>query len=119
MRVPSSCFHTARSRRHGLPHSLDRRRSGQGPRRGSTHATGRSHDSSSPARTPHPAGPLHSGSTTTEIARLLRISPASASEHATVLREAGLIQTARHGNRVLHTSTELGRNLLNSPARRP
>ncbi|MET8728648.1 winged helix-turn-helix domain-containing protein [Streptomyces parvus] len=61
----------------------------------------------------------HSGSTTTEIARLLRISPASASEHATVLREAGLIQTARHGNRVLHTSTELGRNLLNSPARRP
>ncbi|MEU7327357.1 winged helix-turn-helix domain-containing protein [Streptomyces parvus] len=61
----------------------------------------------------------HSGSTTTEIARLLRISPASASEHATVLREAGLIQTARHGNRVLHTSTELGRNLLNIPARRP
>jgi DNA-binding transcriptional ArsR family regulator len=51
--------------------------------------------------------------TTGEVARRLDISPASASEHATVLREAGLIMTRRHRNMVLHTLTPLGSNLLN------
>ena len=46
--------------------------------------------------------------TTTELARRLGISPGRASEHATVLRQAGLITTHRHRNTVLHTATPLG-----------
>ncbi|MEV7872477.1 winged helix-turn-helix domain-containing protein [Streptomyces sp. NPDC088124] len=61
----------------------------------------------------------HPGCTTTELAALSRIAPASASEHATVLREAGLIHTTRHRNRVLHSPSSLGRALLNKPASRP
>ncbi|MFD5752470.1 ArsR/SmtB family transcription factor [Streptomyces sp. NPDC127033] len=61
----------------------------------------------------------HSGCTTTELARLVRIAPASASEHATVLREAGLVRTTRHRNRVLHSPSSLGIALLNAPASRP
>jgi DNA-binding transcriptional ArsR family regulator len=51
--------------------------------------------------------------TTTEVARRLRISPPSASEHATILRGAGLIVTRRSGNTVLHSLTETGAALLN------
>ncbi|QYC42390.1 Helix-turn-helix domain protein [Nonomuraea coxensis DSM 45129] len=50
--------------------------------------------------------------TTTQLARLLRVSPATASRHATVLREAGLIDTRRDGTAVLHTRTPLGTALL-------
>ncbi|MGN9838231.1 ArsR/SmtB family transcription factor [Nonomuraea sp. H19] len=62
-----------------------------------------------------------SGTTTTELARTLQISPASASRQTTVLREAGLIVTVRDGTSVLHTITPLGvallegRPLLNTP----
>lgn len=56
---------------------------------------------------------IDSGCTTTGLARRLSISPASASEHATVLREAGLIITQRDGNAVHHTLTPLGNELLN------
>lgn len=49
---------------------------------------------------------------TTRLARILRISPAAASRHATVLRNAGLIDTHRHGSAVLHTLTPLGARLL-------
>ena len=53
------------------------------------------------------------GRGTGQIARHLGISSASASQHATVLREAGLIATSRHRNTVLHTLTPLGTMLLN------
>jgi DNA-binding transcriptional ArsR family regulator len=50
--------------------------------------------------------------TTGEIARRVGISPATASHHATVLREAGLITSQRHANLVLHQITAIGRALL-------
>ena len=53
-----------------------------------------------------------SASTTTELARAAGISLASASEHATILRNAGLITTRREGRRVAHTVTWLGQQLL-------
>lgn len=49
--------------------------------------------------------------TTTALAQRLGISPGRASEHASVLREAGLISTHRHRNTVLHTPTRLGTQL--------
>jgi DNA-binding transcriptional ArsR family regulator len=53
------------------------------------------------------------GCTTTELARRLDISPATASHHASVLREAGLITTIRVGTSVLHTLHPKGDLLLN------
>lgn len=55
------------------------------------------------------SGPL----TTTEIARRAGISPSSASEHATVLRDAGLVASRRDLNRVVHTITSAGVIILN------
>ena len=52
------------------------------------------------------------GCTTSELARRVDVSLASASQHATVLREAGLLVTLRQGNAVLHTLTPLGAALL-------
>lgn len=52
------------------------------------------------------------GSSTTELARRLGISLASASQHATVLRRAGLIVSRRCGNTMLHSRTPLGTALL-------
>ncbi len=52
------------------------------------------------------------GCTTGELARRLCISPASASQHTTVLRNAGLITSRRNGPVVLHTLTPLGDRLL-------
>jgi DNA-binding transcriptional ArsR family regulator len=49
---------------------------------------------------------------TSEIARAVGISKSSASEHATVLRNAGLITTRRDGKSVLHTCTPTGLGLL-------
>lgn len=56
----------------------------------------------------------HGGCTTTQLALLARVSPASASEHATVLRNAGLVTLVREGKRALHTLSHTGRVLLNS-----
>jgi DNA-binding transcriptional ArsR family regulator len=53
------------------------------------------------------------GCTTGEVARRLNISPAAASQHATVLRNAGLLVSQRQRNTVLHTLTPLGRAMLN------
>ena len=53
------------------------------------------------------------GCTTTELARRLNISPATASHHASVLRDAGLITTIRVGASVLHTLHPKGDLLLN------
>jgi DNA-binding MarR family transcriptional regulator len=55
---------------------------------------------------------LHDPCGTTELAARLRISVSSASEHATALRAAKLIQTDRHGQAVQHSLTMLGRALL-------
>ncbi|WP_433531557.1 ArsR/SmtB family transcription factor [Micromonospora sp. CA-263727] len=52
------------------------------------------------------------GSSTGELARRLRISPAAASQHTSVLRNAGLLVSHRDRNTVLHTLTPLGRALL-------
>jgi DNA-binding transcriptional ArsR family regulator len=49
---------------------------------------------------------------TTELARRLGVSPATASHHAGVLRDAQLIGTSRDGNAVRHRLTELGIALL-------
>ncbi|MFJ3903557.1 ArsR/SmtB family transcription factor [Streptomyces sp. NPDC090025] len=52
------------------------------------------------------------GGTTSELARRAGVSLASASQHAGVLRDAGLVATLRTGNAVLHTLTPLGAALL-------
>ena len=52
------------------------------------------------------------GCTTTELAARMGASIAGASQHAGVLRDAGLIVTVRQGGAVLHTLTPLGAQLL-------
>ncbi len=54
----------------------------------------------------------HPGCSTKDLASLAGIAPASASEHATVLREAGLVATTRYRNTALHSATGLGIALL-------
>ncbi|MFJ3790766.1 DUF5937 family protein [Kitasatospora sp. NPDC090091] len=58
-------------------------------------------------------GVVAEGCSTGELARRLNISPAAASQHAGVLREANLITTRRRGGAVLHSITPLGTDLLN------
>jgi len=50
--------------------------------------------------------------TTTELARVLSISPSSVSQHTGVLRRAGLISSTRYRNTVHHYVTPLGLALL-------
>lgn len=50
--------------------------------------------------------------TTTALATTLGIAPASASEHASVLRAAGLIASERDGRRMVHRITGLGARML-------
>lgn len=50
--------------------------------------------------------------TTTALAERVGVSLAAASQHATVLRNAGLVHTTRIGIAVLHSLTPLGRALL-------
>ncbi|GAA4724599.1 ArsR/SmtB family transcription factor [Phytohabitans rumicis] len=59
---------------------------------------------------------IAAGCTTTELARRVGISRAGASQHATALRDAGLVVTARLGKAVQHTLTPLGAALLDGPA---
>ncbi|WP_329368178.1 winged helix-turn-helix domain-containing protein [Streptomyces sp. NBC_00669] len=54
------------------------------------------------------------GTTTGELARRLAISASSASKHATVLREAGLLTSRREREHVWHTLTPAAVHLLNS-----
>jgi Helix-turn-helix domain len=49
---------------------------------------------------------------TVELAGVVGISPASASEHAKVLRDANLIETSREGRAVRHSLTALGCTFL-------
>ncbi|WP_326593196.1 ArsR family transcriptional regulator [Streptomyces sp. NBC_01294] len=55
----------------------------------------------------------HQGCTTKELAARARLAPASASEHATALRAAGLTRSLRHRNSVHHSLTPLGSAILN------
>ncbi|MCQ4212866.1 ArsR/SmtB family transcription factor [Streptomyces longispororuber] len=50
--------------------------------------------------------------TTGQLAELLRLTASTASRHATVLREAGLVASGRRGNTVLHRRTALGDALM-------
>ncbi len=50
--------------------------------------------------------------TTTQLAQRAGISIASASQHATVLRDSGLITTRRRGSCVIHAITSLGTSLI-------
>ncbi len=52
------------------------------------------------------------GASSTELARRTGVAVSSASEHARVLREAGLVRTDRDGGAVRHSLTELGVRLL-------
>ena len=52
------------------------------------------------------------GASTSELARILDISVASASQHASVLRRSGLVVSRRAGNAVVHRITPLGTALL-------
>jgi DNA-binding transcriptional ArsR family regulator len=52
------------------------------------------------------------GCSTSELAHYLGVSVAAASQHATVLRDNGLIVTRRAGSAVLHTVTPLGAEML-------
>ncbi len=54
------------------------------------------------------------GCTTGEVARRLSISAAAASQHTSVLRNAGLLVSHRDRNTVLHTLTPLGRAVLDA-----
>jgi DNA-binding transcriptional ArsR family regulator len=60
---------------------------------------------------------LTTGCTTTQLAQRVGISLASASEHAAVLRDAGLVASRRTGSAVLHTLTPLGSRLLHRASR--
>ncbi|MFE7109553.1 ArsR/SmtB family transcription factor [Streptomyces sp. NPDC057575] len=55
------------------------------------------------------------GATTSELARALGVSPATATHHTSVLRDAGLISSRRYANTVLHTVTPTGAALLRPP----
>jgi DNA-binding transcriptional ArsR family regulator len=57
-------------------------------------------------------GVVAAGATNAELARAVSVSPATATHHTTVLREAGLIESRRHANTVLHTLTPAGAALL-------
>jgi DNA-binding transcriptional ArsR family regulator len=50
--------------------------------------------------------------TTTDLARRIGISAGTASEHTTIMRQAGLITSHRERNRMLHHLTPLGQALL-------
>ncbi|MFI6090624.1 helix-turn-helix domain-containing protein [Streptomyces sp. NPDC051218] len=52
--------------------------------------------------------------TTSELARDAGVSLSSASEHAAVLRNAGLVASVRERQHVRHTLTQLGADLLNA-----
>jgi len=53
------------------------------------------------------------GCTTSDLARRVGVSRAAASQHATVLRNAGLVTSHRDRNMVLHSLTPLGLAVLN------
>jgi DNA-binding transcriptional ArsR family regulator len=65
-----------------------------------------------PTRAAMLAAVASDGRSTSDLARRVGISAASASEQAAVLREAGLLSSHRDGNRRVHRITTLGEALL-------
>lgn len=61
----------------------------------------------------------HPGCSTQQLAALIGIAKASASEHATTLRNAGLIDTHRDRRTTAHIATTTGIAVLNAPYGRP
>jgi DNA-binding transcriptional ArsR family regulator len=53
------------------------------------------------------------GCSTTDLARRVGVSTAAASQHATILRNAGLITSQRERNLMMHSITTLGAAVLN------
>jgi DNA-binding transcriptional ArsR family regulator len=64
-------------------------------------------------------GAVGDGCTTTELARRAGVSLPSASQHAQILRDSGLLVTRRAGKSVHHQLTSLGAALLNSTSLDP
>ncbi|MFE5867364.1 ArsR/SmtB family transcription factor [Streptomyces roseifaciens] len=54
-----------------------------------------------------------SAGTTSELARRVGVAPPVVSRQTAVLREAGLLDSTRHGGTVVHRATALGIALLN------
>ncbi|MFD9429002.1 MULTISPECIES: helix-turn-helix transcriptional regulator [unclassified Streptomyces] len=61
----------------------------------------------------------HPDCSTQQLAALVGIAKASASEHATTLRNAGLINTHRDRHTTAHIATPTGIAVLNAPSGRP
>ncbi|WP_433374772.1 ArsR/SmtB family transcription factor [Streptosporangium sp. CA-115845] len=59
---------------------------------------------------------LRDPASTTALAERVGVSPASISQHTTVLRNAGLVSTTRIGGAVLHSLAPLGATLLHEGA---
>jgi DNA-binding transcriptional ArsR family regulator len=57
---------------------------------------------------------IEDGCTTGELARRIGGTSPTASQHASTLRDAGLITSTRQGNTVIHTVTSLGAALLDA-----
>lgn len=55
--------------------------------------------------------------TTAGVAETVKTALSTASEHLTVLRNAGLVTRRRHGRQVVHTRTPLGDSLIDSGSR--
>ncbi|GAA1796537.1 winged helix-turn-helix domain-containing protein [Luedemannella flava] len=55
---------------------------------------------------------VNGGCSTSELARRVGVSLAAASQHATVLRNAGLVNSRRHRHTMVHTLTSLGLAML-------
>lgn len=56
---------------------------------------------------------LQTDCSTTQLAARIHTSSATASEHTSVLRAAGLVRSRRDGGSVVHSLTNLGQSLLN------
>lgn len=64
-------------------------------------------------------GAVGQGATTSDLARRAGVSVTMASEHARVLRDAGLIDRRRRANTVVHTMTSLGMALYHQDPNNP
>lgn len=56
---------------------------------------------------------------TTALAALTELSPAGVSRHVVAMRDAGLLESARHGHEVRYARTPLGRELVAAATRAP
>jgi DNA-binding transcriptional ArsR family regulator len=61
---------------------------------------------------------LRSPATTTDLARVLDVTPSAVSQHLRVLRESGLVARERAGRNVLYMTTDLGAALNGGGAQR-